>query len=94
MRQAGVAYGTVSKWLTGATLTGCVEGSDKTWSCSLTRPAGYKAVVLWNVAGPRQVAHPESGLVQGRDWQNVKTPATRSVTVSAVPILLESGTAF
>jgi len=41
MREAGIAYGTVSKWLRGATIETCTSDEQQTWSCILTRPNGY-----------------------------------------------------
>jgi hypothetical protein len=45
---AGVAYGEVAEWLTGATVTSCSKRRDSTWTCSLTRPHGYSAEMMWN----------------------------------------------
>ena len=90
MREAGVAYGTISKWLRGATIEACSSDNEQTWSCTLTRPNGYEGVIMWNASSSMQVQVPTRNLVQCRDWQNAASPAGTTVTVSPMPILLEN----
>lgn len=94
MREAGIAYGTVSKWLIGATIEGCSSDSEQTWSCTLTRPNGYKALVVWNVGSSRPAKVPEPDFVQYRDWQNTRRSLGTTIAVSPMPILLENESAF
>ena len=94
MREAGTAYSTMSKWLTGATIEGCSSDDEQTWSCTLTRPNGYKAVMLWNAGSTKQARVPDPVLVQYRDWQDTKSSLGTTVTVSPMPILLENESAF
>ena len=90
MRKAGIAYGTVSKWLPGATIETCSSDARQTWSCTLTRPNGYAAVIMWNANSTIQVRVPARNLVQFRNWQNAVSPLAATVTVSPMPMLLEN----
>jgi PKD repeat protein len=45
---AGVAYGTMTKLLIGATANGCNKDSSATWNCSFTLANGNAAVAVWN----------------------------------------------
>ena len=88
MREAGIAYGTVAKWLGGATIEGCTSDQQQTWSCTITRPNGYAGVNLWNANSSIQVQAPARNLVQFRNWQNTVSPLAATVNVSAMPILI------
>ena len=45
----GIAYKTLYSWMVGATLTSaCSKDAAGTYSCPLSRPNGYKAVIAWN----------------------------------------------
>jgi hypothetical protein len=90
MREAGIAYGTVSKWLLGATIGACSSDDEQTWSCTLTRPNGYEGVILWNMSSSMKVQIPAKSFVQYRDWQNTENPLGTKVNVSPVPILIEN----
>ena len=91
MREAGIAYGTVSKWLRGATIETCTSDEQQTWSCILTRPNGYAGVIIWNPNSSIQVPVPARNLVQFRNWQDTVSPLAATATVSPMPILLENG---
>lgn len=43
-----IAYGTMTRWLRGATVSKCETVNDKTWLCYLTQKQ-ERFVVLWNV---------------------------------------------
>jgi hypothetical protein len=90
LRKAGIAYQTIAKWLSGATMKGCTHDGDHTWSCPITRPNGYRAVILWNPASARQVSSPATDLVQYRDWQDATHSMGKTVPASSMPILLEN----
>ena len=90
MREAGMAYGTVSKWLLGATIGACSSDDEQTWSCTLTRPNGYQGVMMWNASSSMQVQTPTRSFVQYRDWQNTANPLGTTVNVSPMPILIEN----
>lgn len=90
MREAGIAYGTVSKWLRGATIESCASDAQQTWSCTLTRPTGYSGVIMWNPNSSIQVPVQAGNLVQFRNWQDIVSPLAATATVSSMPILLEN----
>ena len=90
MREAGIAYGTVSKWLVGATMESCSSDEAQTWSCTLTRPNGYAGIIMWNANSRLQVQVPAGNLVQYRNWQDTVSPLETTITVSPMPILLEN----
>jgi hypothetical protein len=94
--EASVAYATVQKWLTGATLGSCSEYADGTWLCELTRANGYAAFAAWNSNGDQVTLQSSSlpGLVQYRDWQNQTHAITDRVELGAMPVLLENASAF
>ena len=48
LHKPGQQYNNLRKWLVGATMSGCNQGSDGTWVCNLRRPNGYSAQILWN----------------------------------------------
>jgi hypothetical protein len=90
MREAGIAYQTIARWLSGSTMKGCNHDGDSTWSCTITKPNGYRAVILWNAASAKQMNSPAADLAQYRDWQDATHPLGKTVPVSQMPILLES----
>lgn len=87
----GIAYAQTYKWLTGATLTACAADPQDTWTCSLTRPGGYIAQILWNSGWrePRSLPVPPS-MVQRRDLTGKAGPIPGKVSVSNMPVLIES----
>ena len=50
---AGNAYKVIEQWLVGATMVGCSESADHTWTCQLNR-AGKKEWIVWNSQGIRK----------------------------------------
>jgi len=90
MREAGIAYSTVSKWLRGATIESCSSDGEQTWACTLTRPNGYQGVIMWNATSTTQVQIPAQNLVQYRDWRNTANPLGTTINVSPMPILVEN----
>src|ERR1700681_2764380 len=48
IHKAGVAYGQLTAWLTGATANGCSKSANSTWTCSFTQANGNSAVAVWN----------------------------------------------
>ena len=45
---AGRAYATLQTWLSGAALTTAAIDPAGDWQIGLTRPAGQKALIVWN----------------------------------------------
>jgi len=51
IQPAGVAYGQVYNWIQGATISSpCTKAPDSTWTCTLIRPGGDRALAIWNSA--------------------------------------------
>jgi hypothetical protein len=101
--EAGTAYGEVSRWIVGATLSGACTPNQAVWSCKLTRssPSGYQALAVWdtsqdclagkcttsNFAIPAGATYTEYRDVAG-NVTNIGGVAT--VPIGAKPILLET----
>jgi uncharacterized protein YjdB len=103
MTKAGVAYSQTYNWLVGATLQGCQSSSGIT-TCTLTRPNGYSALMVWSTAaltactgqpssevcGSTTYQVPAGGYVTKRDLDGLAQPANTAEYVGAKPILLEN----
>jgi len=51
---AADAYTQVYRWMVGATMDRpCSPASDSTWTCTLSRPGGDRALVVWNSLGSK-----------------------------------------
>ena len=99
LTKAGVAYGSVYQWLTGATVSSaCASDGGSVWTCSYSRPGGYKALAVWDtsqtcgngVCGTSSHTAP-AGYTQYRDLAgNVTAIASDGqIGIGAKPILLE-----
>jgi hypothetical protein len=87
---AAIAYGQVYDWLTGATFGGPCSVSGTVWSCQLTRPNGYQALIVWNTAGSSSFTVP-SQYIQFQDLTGNTTKVSGgTVTIGLMPILLEN----
>ena len=89
---AGQTYNIVENWLTGANLTHCTQYTNGLWVCELQRSGGYEAWILWSATGTNiSVPVPETlGLTVYRDSQNTLNALPPQLTVSEMPMLLES----
>jgi polysaccharide biosynthesis protein PslG len=89
------SYSIVQQWMLGASMTsGCMPDSSGTWSCALTRPGGYQALVLWNSdkTASYQVPGQYTDL---RDLTgNVRSLPRGNLEVGGNPVLVETGMAF
>jgi hypothetical protein len=95
---AGIAYGQVSSWMAGAVLSGC-SSSGTIWTCTLARPGGYLAQVMWDtsqtcsngVCQTSTYVFPAE-FIQYRDlWGNrFSLTGTTTVPLGAMPIILEN----
>ena len=91
---SGIAYGESYKWIVGATLTQpCTQDEGGTWTCSITRPGGYQAEILWNsTASVTTNATAPSQMKDYRDLGGSVNPIVNgTVPVQNMPILLETG---
>jgi hypothetical protein len=88
---AGVAYGQVYAWLVGATISSpCAKSADDTWTCALTRSAGYQGQIVWNHTGSVSYT-PPAQFHRYRDLAgNIFTP-NGTVTIGSKPLLFETG---
>jgi hypothetical protein len=88
----GAASQVIRNWLTGATLTQCTTYQNGLWMCELQRPGTYDAWMLWSATSTTiSVPIPtDSGLTVYRDWQDNVSALPTQLTVSKMPVLLES----
>jgi len=98
---AAVAYGEVSKWIVGATLSSPCTPNGTVWSCTFTRSNGYKAVAVWDASQDCTSSNcpatlftvPSGGYTLSRDVTGKETSVSgSSVSIGAKPILLETST--
>jgi hypothetical protein len=89
------AYNIVQQWMLGASMTsGCMPDSSGTWNCTLTRPGGYQALVLWNPGKTVSYQVPAQ-YTDLRDLMgNVRSLLPGNLEVGGSPILIETGKAF
>lgn len=94
LHKAGQQYINLHKWLLGATMVGCNQGTDGTWICDLMRANGYSAQILWNPNSTKVVNVSTSFI-----WIRSLTGSLGNfygghVTVGPKPILIENQLAF
>jgi polysaccharide biosynthesis protein PslG len=89
------AYDIVEQWMTGASMTsGCAPDGSNTWSCTLSRAGGYRALVVWNSSKTLNYKAPE-GYTEVRDLMgNVNSLSGGSFQVGNSPVMIETGKAF
>ena len=102
LTKAGTAYTQTYSWLVGATLGGCTaQGSVAT--CSLSRPNGYQAEMVWvnttlttctgqtssETCGSMPYTVPAQYTTK-RDLDGVRQPAKRLEIIGAKPLLFEN----
>jgi hypothetical protein len=86
---AGIAYRELSGWLVGAQVSSPCTQNGPIWTCSLTRPNGYKATIAWSSHPMRWT--PPPGVRQYRDLRgDLNGIASQQLNLDARPILLES----
>jgi len=88
----GRAYAVAESWLAGANLALCNQYENGLWACELNRSQGYTAWMLWSTAATSiAVSIPaNTGLTVYRDWQNQVAPLPRHISVTGMPVLLET----
>ncbi len=95
---AGTAHGQVSDWLTGATLLTPCTNVGTVWTCSYTKPGGYRSMTVWDAAQTcsagvctkSKFAVPV-GYTYWQDLDGNKNHITTSaIAIGARPILLEN----
>jgi hypothetical protein len=60
LRSAGLAYGIIQQWLSGARMDWCERAGNGTWTCQLERD-GTPQWIVWNPDGTKPSAVPSSG---------------------------------
>ena len=93
--QAGLAFNQVYSWLVGAGMAQpCSAGSDGTWSCSITRPGGYRALAVWSAQGAKSYT-PDAAFTEYRDLagNTIKINKGAPITIGAKPLLFETSPA-
>jgi polysaccharide biosynthesis protein PslG len=89
----GVAYEETYKWIVGATLTQpCAQNKNGTWTCSITRPGGYRALVVWNSISVSSLSFSAPAeMTEYRDLSGGVHPIVGgTVQAQNAPILLET----
>lgn len=89
LREAGVAYEQIYKWLVGATFTRPCVASGDVWTCGLTRNNSYQATIIWKNSGS-QAYSPSGKYRQYRDLTGHSAVVSGSITIGIKPILLET----
>ena len=83
--------GQVYNWLVNAGIPQpCAGAPSGVWTCTLEKPGGYKALVVWDVHGGGSYA-PPAGYRRYSDLAGnaIVIEAGTKVTIGAKPILLE-----
>jgi hypothetical protein len=93
IRHAGIAYGELVGWLTGAEMTApCTKASDFTWTCDFMLRGGVQAKIIWNssVSGSSAVQfRPAPKYVQYRSLDGSTAPISGgSIQIGTKPLLL------
>ncbi len=91
------AYLVTATWLVGARVSPCLQ-SGTTWSCTLTRPAGYEAQLIWdssercnNGLCSTKSVNVDSRFIRMRDLSGAWTAITgHAVPVGIKPVLVEN----
>ena len=89
------AFTTIQQWMAGASMSSrCTVDSGATWTCTLSRAGGYRALVLWNSTKALTYNVPQD-YTQVRDLAgNVRPLSGGSLQVGDSPVLIETGKAF
>jgi hypothetical protein len=87
----GIAYRQTQEWLTGARMLSCASDANGTWTCTLLRPSGKQAWIVWNTEeGTRPFIAPAAWKVKSRrDLTGAAMPISGRLMVSQSPVMLE-----
>jgi hypothetical protein len=99
LTKAGVAWKQVYNWMVGATLTAPCSANGTIWSCTLTRPGGYQALVIWDTSQTcnngvctTSPYTPSPPYTQYRDLVGNVTAINGTIALGIKAILLETST--
>jgi hypothetical protein len=83
-----MAYQQVHNWMVGATMsTPCTMLPDSTWTCTLTRPGGYRAIAVWNSSTSKSYT-PAEEYKHYVDLSGSNHPVLGPISIGYNPILL------
>ena len=88
---AAEAYRQTYQWLVGATLTKPCSLADSIWSCELTRPGGYRGLIVWADSAAPATYRVSPWFHQYRDLSGKTSQVRGAVTINYKPILFERG---
>jgi Cellulase (glycosyl hydrolase family 5) len=85
-----IAFQQIQNWMVGATMsTPCDLGSDGlVWTCGLTQPGKYQALIIWNTQGAASYT-PPGEYVRYRNLDGSSVPITGPITIGISPVILE-----
>jgi hypothetical protein len=88
-KAAGLAYGTIQQWLSGARMDSCTQTAGDTWSCQLERN-GTRQWIVWNSDGIKPFAVSSSWHVTTATslLGQVQTASGSNIQISPIPQLL------
>jgi GH35 family endo-1,4-beta-xylanase len=89
---AGQAYGTIQKWMVGASMDGCDKSDDDTWTCHMHRGSNSQWIV-WNASTTKSFAVPASWHISHIAFllQGTQELHDANIEVGPVPELLTQG---
>ena len=88
---AAASYKQVYSWMVGATLTApCSSTAGGIWTCTLSRPGGYSAEVVWISNKNATFTAPAQYTVYRDLTGAVHNLGSHSITIGDQPILLET----
>src|SRR6266542_3666529 len=91
IHKAGVAYGQISNWLTGATNNGCTKNASYTWTCAFTLAQGNSALAVWNAsASAAYTPGSQYNQVLRIDGSSSSINGSSSYTIGNAPVLFTS----
>jgi hypothetical protein len=85
------AYRQTYQWLVGSTIPKPCSLSASTWSCELTRPSGYRGLIVWTDSATPVTYTVPASFHRYRDLIGKAAAVNGAVTINYKPILLESG---
>lgn len=91
LHAAATAYKQIYNWMVGATMNPpCSATGGGIWTCGLTRPGGYEALVIWSASGDKSYA--PNARFKKLDDLNGNTSAIigGKVTIGFKPVLLHN----
>lgn len=89
---ASIAYGTIQKWLVGATFNSRCSVTNTLWICNLTVAGGNPAQIVFNDNNGATISYTAPSYATGYvNLNDVTTaiPASRTISVGNAPVMIE-----